>query len=166
MSKRIAGMTILIATVFATVSLRSVEPVRRQLSAAFQQNILAAVGPESPLELRLFVTPVKTDSRGRIITGPNNDPVKNIVGAESAGIRAGMERFTKILFAANYSSGSPDPGSGRIRMRPLWAAVANIGPTSTSHFADGLIPSRSHPMAPRSTSPFQAGRATPIRASL
>jgi DNA-binding beta-propeller fold protein YncE len=71
---------------------------------------MAAVGPESPLELRLFTAPVKTDSRGRIITGPNNDPVKTIVGAEPAGIRAGLQRFTKIMFPVSYDSGSPDPG--------------------------------------------------------
>jgi DNA-binding beta-propeller fold protein YncE len=110
MSKRIALFSILLVALSATVSLRSGLPARKQLSSQFQQNILAAVTPESPLELRLFVAPVKTDSRGRIITGPNNDPVKNIVGAQSAGMRAGLDRFTKILFAADYSSGSPDPG--------------------------------------------------------
>src|SRR5438874_9894785 len=110
MSKRIAMSPVLVVALFAAVSLRSGLPARKQLSSPFQQNILAAVTPESPLELRLFVAPVKTDSTGRIITGPNNDPVKNIVGAQSAGIRAGLERFTKILFAASYSSGSPDPG--------------------------------------------------------
>jgi hypothetical protein len=96
---RTAGWTILLGGFLAGISLYSAGPVRHQLSSAFQANIMAAVGPESPLELRLFTGPVKTDSRGRIITGPNsNDPVKTIVGAESAGIRAGLERFTKILF--------------------------------------------------------------------
>jgi hypothetical protein len=77
---RAAGVTILAGGLLAGISLYSA-PVRRQLSSAFTQNILAAVGPESPLELRLFTAPVKTDSRGQIITGPNNDPVKNYVGA-------------------------------------------------------------------------------------
>src|ERR1041384_4217136 len=107
---RTAGVTILVGGVLAGISLLSAPPTRRQLSKAFQQNILAAVLPEAPFELRLFSAPVKTDSRGRVITGPNSDPVKNIVGAESAGIRAGLERFTKIMFAADYSSGSPDLG--------------------------------------------------------
>jgi hypothetical protein len=54
---------------------------------------------------------VKTDSRGEIITGRNNDPVKRIVGAEAAGPRAGLERFTRILFGAGYFDGRPDPGT-------------------------------------------------------
>ena len=80
------------------------------LSPNFQPRILATSG-ESPLELRIFVTAVKTDSRGRIITGPTSDPVKNIVGAESAGERGGMQRFTKIMFGASYIDGRPDPGT-------------------------------------------------------
>ena len=54
------------------------------LSAPFQLKVLETP-PEAPFELRFFTTAVKTDSRGRIITGPTSDPVKNIVGAESAG---------------------------------------------------------------------------------
>jgi DNA-binding beta-propeller fold protein YncE len=38
-------------------------------------------------------------------------PVKNIVGAESAGIRAGLQRFTKIMYGASYIDGRPDPGT-------------------------------------------------------
>jgi hypothetical protein len=95
---------------------RCIQPTRFETNfpARFKQNIMAAVGPESPLELRLFTAPVKTDSRGRIITGPNNDPVKTFVGAEPAGIRAGLERFTRITFPVSYDSGSPDPGQRRI----------------------------------------------------
>src|SRR5262245_19429506 len=75
----------------AAVALRSQTPVRQTLSATFTRRVMAPVGPESPLELRQFVGPVKTDSRGRIITGPNNnDSTKNIVGAESAGVLAGL----------------------------------------------------------------------------
>jgi DNA-binding beta-propeller fold protein YncE len=84
---------------------------------------MAPVGPESPLELRQFLGPVKTDSRGRVITGPNSDPGKNIVGAESAGLRAGIERFTKITFAVDYNSGQPDLGQ---RLDPN-APAANGG---------------------------------------
>jgi DNA-binding beta-propeller fold protein YncE/cytochrome c553 len=80
------------------------------LSPDFQPRILSTSG-ESPLELRIFITAVKTDSRGRIITGPTSDPVKNIVGAEPAGERGGMQRFTKIMFGASYIDGRPDPGT-------------------------------------------------------
>jgi DNA-binding beta-propeller fold protein YncE len=80
------------------------------LSPNFQPRILSTSG-ESPLELRIFITAVKTDSRGRIITGPTSDPVKNIVGAESAGERGGIQRFTKIMFGASYIDGRPDPGT-------------------------------------------------------
>ena len=79
----------------AALSLRSQTGTRPLLSASFTRHVMSPVGPEAPLELRQFVGPVKTDSRGRVITGPNSDPVKNIVGAASAGIHAGLERFTK-----------------------------------------------------------------------
>ena len=79
-------------------------------SEAFQRRVLETP-PEAPFELRFFETAVKTDSRGRIITGPNSDPVKNVVGAEPAGTRAGLERFTKIMYGAGYIDGRPDPGT-------------------------------------------------------
>jgi DNA-binding beta-propeller fold protein YncE/cytochrome c peroxidase len=81
------------------------------LSAPFERLVLAPAGPEAPFHLRFFSTAVKTDSRGRILTGPTSDPVKNVVGAESAGMRAGLQRFTKILFGAGYIDGRPDPGT-------------------------------------------------------
>ena len=37
----------------------------------------------------------------------NSDPAKNIVGPESAGMRAGLARFTKIMFGASYINGRP-----------------------------------------------------------
>jgi DNA-binding beta-propeller fold protein YncE len=77
-------------------------------ASSFTIHVLSPVGPESPEDLRLFPTPVKTDSRGRVITGANSDPVKNIVGAESAGVRAGIQRFTKITFGAQYDTGRPN----------------------------------------------------------
>ncbi|HVF56746.1 MAG TPA: DUF4214 domain-containing protein [Pyrinomonadaceae bacterium] len=80
------------------------------LSAPFQRQTLETP-PEAPFELRFFTTAVKTDSRGRIITGPTSDPVKNILGAESAGFRGGLERFTKIMYGASYIDGRPDPGT-------------------------------------------------------
>ncbi|HEX2686941.1 MAG TPA: YncE family protein [Kofleriaceae bacterium] len=78
------------------------------LSVSFTRHILAPVGPEPPLALRLFSTPVKTDSRGSVITGQTSDPVKNIVGAEAAGTRAGFARYTKIMFGAQYDTGRPN----------------------------------------------------------
>lgn len=81
------------------------------LSAPFERRVLAAALPEAPFKLRFFTTAVKTNSEGRIITGPDDDPVKNLVGAESAGSRAGVERYTKILFGASYLEGRPDPGT-------------------------------------------------------
>ncbi|HEY0384949.1 MAG TPA: YncE family protein, partial [Pyrinomonadaceae bacterium] len=80
------------------------------LSAAFERRVLAT-SPEAPFQLRFFTTAVKTDSKGEIITGPNDDPVKNVVGAELAGDRAGLPRFTKIMFGASYIDGRPDPGT-------------------------------------------------------
>lgn len=82
----------------------------RQLSTSFSYNVLATTA-EAPLPLRLFETAVKTDSRGRIITGPTTDPVKNIIGPEPAGERGGLQRFTKIMFGAAYIDGRPDPGT-------------------------------------------------------
>jgi hypothetical protein len=124
--------------VAAAISLRSQTGIRPILSAPFTRHVMAPVGPEAPLELRQFVGPVKTDSRGRIITGPNSDPVKNIVGAASAGIHAGLERFTKILFAVDYSSGQPDVGQ---RMDPN-APAANGG---SHHWPHVKQPFRSWP---------------------
>lgn len=77
-------------------------------TASFTREILAPVGPESPRDLRMFPTPVKADSRHRVITGQTSDPVKNIVGAEAAGTRAGIARFTKITFGAQYDTGRPN----------------------------------------------------------
>jgi DNA-binding beta-propeller fold protein YncE len=82
---------------------------RPQLSATFTYQVLGT-SAEAPLPLRLFTTAVKTDSQGKIITGTQSDPVKNIIGPESAGVRAGVERFTKVMFGAAYIDGRPDPG--------------------------------------------------------
>jgi DNA-binding beta-propeller fold protein YncE len=80
-------------------------------STPFQLRVLAPSLPEAPFHLRFFGGAVKTNSRGEIITGPDNDPVKKLVGAESAGLRAGLERFTKIMFGVGYFDGRPDPGT-------------------------------------------------------
>src|SRR5499433_3847601 len=88
----------------------SANPSTITLSAPFERKILRPL-PEAPLNLRFFTTGVKTDSRGRIITGPNSEPVKQIVGQEAAGERGGLQRFTKIMFGASYLDGRPDPGT-------------------------------------------------------
>jgi DNA-binding beta-propeller fold protein YncE len=80
------------------------------LSRQFQFKVLTPEA-EAPLELRFFTTAVKKDSKGNIITGPTSDPVKEVVGAELAGKRAGLDRFTKIMFGAGYIDGRPDPGT-------------------------------------------------------
>lgn len=80
------------------------------LSSAFTPQVLTAPG-EAPLALRFFVTPVKTDSQGKIRTGGSTDPVVKLVGAEPAGERGGMEGYTRITFGNDYMTGKPDPGS-------------------------------------------------------
>src|SRR6185369_11500705 len=79
----------------------------QHLSGPFKCLVLDPVLPEAPFDLRFFSTAVKTDSKGQVITGPTADPVKDIVGAEAAGERAGMPRFTKIMFGAGYFDGAP-----------------------------------------------------------
>src|SRR5215216_3028225 len=101
---------VLVAVLAALVFRANAGPVVATLSAPFERKILEPP-TEAPFELRFFTTAVKTDSRGRIITGPTSDPVKNIVGAERAGERGGMQRFTKIMYGASYIDGRPDPGT-------------------------------------------------------
>src|SRR3954447_933946 len=111
----------------------------RQLSGPFTFEVLATTN-EAPLALRFFSTAVKTDSRGRIITGPTSDPVKNIVGPESAGMRAGLARFTKIMFGASYIDGRPDPGT---RINPNNPQVTS----GNQKWPNRSQPFRSHPRA-------------------
>jgi DNA-binding beta-propeller fold protein YncE len=103
------------------------------LSPNFQPRILSTSG-ESPLELRIFTTAVKTDSRGRIITGPTSDPVKNILGAEPAGERGGMQRFTKIMFGASYIDGRPDPGTRIDPNNPVVKSGSQVWPNIKQPF--------------------------------
>jgi len=103
------------------------------LSPNFQPRILSTSG-ESPLALRIFTTAVKTDSRGRIITGPTSDPVKNIVGAESAGERGGMQRFTKIMYGASYIDGRPDPGTRIDPNNPVVKSGSQVWPNIKQPF--------------------------------
>src|SRR5262245_546587 len=85
--------------------------IRAAAAPTFTRRVLAPSLPEAPFDLRYFSGPVKTNSRGEIITGRDDDPVKKIVGAEAAGPRAGLDRFTKILFGVGYFDGRPDPGT-------------------------------------------------------
>ncbi len=102
-----AGVLLLLGTAVSQVGAQA----GGTLSSPFDRLVLAPAGPEAPFHLRFFSTAVKTDSRGRILTGATSDPVKNLVGAEPAGLRAGLQRFTKILFGAGYIDGRPDPGT-------------------------------------------------------
>ncbi|HEX9140828.1 MAG TPA: hypothetical protein VF833_01270, partial [Gaiellaceae bacterium] len=83
---------------------------------------------------------MKTNSRGEIITGPNDDPVKKLVGAEAAGQRAGIDRYTKILFANGYFDGRPDPGT---RIDPNHPSVSS----GNQHWPHVKQPFRSWPNA-------------------
>lgn len=108
-------------------------PPRRQLSASFSYAVLQPPG-EAPLNLRFFSTAVKTDSRGEIITGPTSDPVKHIVGPESAGERGGLERFTKIMFGADYINGRPDPGTRIDPNNPVVKSGSQLWPNRPQPF--------------------------------
>jgi DNA-binding beta-propeller fold protein YncE len=100
----------LIWSALSFTSRASARATHLPLSAPFELRVLSTT-KEAPLELRFFSTAVKTDSKGNIITGPTSDPVKNILGAEPAGERGGLESFTKIMFGASYIDGRPDPGT-------------------------------------------------------
>jgi len=82
----------------------------RILGPPFTARVLAAALPEAPFDLRFFTGPVKTRPDGTIITGPGFTGQRKLVGAESAGERAGVERFTKIMFGVGYFDGRPNPG--------------------------------------------------------
>jgi DNA-binding beta-propeller fold protein YncE len=113
MKQRIQWLVIavMIAAGLASFLFRtSAAPFAATLSAPFERKVLQPPG-EAPFNLRFFTTAVKTDSRGRIITGPTDDPVKDIIGPEPAGERGGLPRFTKIMFGAGYIDGRPDPGT-------------------------------------------------------
>jgi DNA-binding beta-propeller fold protein YncE len=140
--RRCAWLFVLAAFVGSTVLLanRFSAPPHKQLSAPFERQVLAPVLPEAPFNLRFFSTAVKTDSTGRVITGPTTDPVKNIVGAEAAGLRAGVQRFTKIMFGAAYFDGTPGPTD---RIDPNYPVVTSGG----QHWPHVPQPFRSWPNA-------------------
>src|SRR5262245_3660659 len=80
------------------------------LGTPFTFRVLGAALPEAAFDLRFFTGPVKTTPGGEIITGPGFTGERKLVGAESAGVRAGQERFTKIMFGVGYFDGRPSPG--------------------------------------------------------
>lgn len=112
---------------------------RATLSEPFTRNVLVPP-PEAPFHLRFFTAAVKTDSQGKIITGPTSDLVKNIVGGEFAGERGGLERYTKIMFGADYFNGRPDPST---RIDPNNPLVSSGG----EHWPHVPQPFRSWPNA-------------------
>ena len=126
-------LLIVIALILRTNFSASATQTSLILSPNFQPRILSTSG-ESPLALRIFITAVKTDSRGRIITGPTSDPVKNIVGAEAAGERGGMQRFTKIMFGASYIDGRPDPGTRIDPNNPIVKSGSQVWPNIKQPF--------------------------------
>jgi DNA-binding beta-propeller fold protein YncE/mono/diheme cytochrome c family protein len=69
--------------------------------------VLKAALPEAPFDLRFFSTAVKTDASGKVITNVDTPGPRQMVGAEAAGDRAGLPRFAKILFSADYATGKP-----------------------------------------------------------
>jgi hypothetical protein len=88
----------LIVSICATATNELGAQTSTTLGPPFQRRILAPALPESPFDLRFFSTAVKTDASGQIITDLTTG-TKRLVGAESAGVRAGLARYTKILFA-------------------------------------------------------------------
>jgi len=75
------------------------------LGPAFQRRVLAAALPESAFDLRFFSTAVKTDANGNVITNVDAPGPRKLVGAEAAGERAGLQRFTKIPITMADSRG-------------------------------------------------------------
>ena len=132
----VAGSLWIVATAIINVDIR----LTAAPTPAFTRRVLAPSLPEAPFDLRYFSGPVKTDSHGEIITGRNNDPVKKIVGAEAAGQRGGLERFTKILFGVGYFDGRPNPGT---RIDPNNPQVSS----GNQHWPNVKPPFRSWPNA-------------------
>ncbi len=108
------------------------------LGPAFDARVLAAALPEAPFNLRFFTGAVKTKPDGSIITGPGFVGPRNLVGAEAAGERAGVQRFTKIMFGVGYFDGRPSPS---VRIDPNNPVVTSGG----QHWPHVKQPMRSWP---------------------
>ena len=115
------------------------------LGAAFDRHVLAPALPESAFDLRFFSTAVKTDAKGEVITNIDT-PTVGMVGAEAAGDRAGLPRFTKILFSAQYDTGTPghrlDPNNQLVSSGgehwPFVKQPMRSWPNAVAVTADGL----------------------------
>jgi len=134
----IATLTFVSAGIARTYHLYAQGP--RTLGAAFETRVLAAALPEAPFDLRFFTGAVKTKPDGSIITGPGFTGRRNLVGAEPAGERAGLERFTKIMFGVSYFDGRPSPGD---RIDPNNPRVSS----GSQHWPHVKQPMRSWPNA-------------------
>ena len=105
-----AALVLLLVGIARSYSVSVSAQGARILGPAFDPRVLAAALPEAPFDLRFFTGAVKTGPDGKIITGPGFTGQRRLVGAEAAGERAGMQRFTKIMFAVGYFDGRPNPG--------------------------------------------------------
>ena len=126
-------------TAFGVLGARVGAQGRRTLGASFERLVLAAALPEAPFHLRFFSTAVKTDGQGNLITGPDSSGgIKDLVGAEFAGTRAGLDRYTKIMFSASYFD-----GRARDRLDPNHQVVSS----GNAHWPFVEQPFRSWPNA-------------------
>jgi hypothetical protein len=60
------------------------------MSAELKDKVLAPVLHESPLALRLFIGPVKTDTHGQIITGSTSYPANGTRIIANGGINSAL----------------------------------------------------------------------------
>lgn len=102
-----AGLAVVVVFAWAGAIGYHVAAQSTTLGPAFDRHVLKAALPEAPFDLRFFSTAVKTDARGEVITNVDTPGPRQMVGAEAAGDRAGLPRFTKILFSAQYDTGRP-----------------------------------------------------------
>ena len=78
----LAGTLWVVAVLVSSLGIRA---RATPMQSSFERRVLAPALPEAPFNLRFFAGAVKTNSRGEIITGFDDDPVKKLVGAETAG---------------------------------------------------------------------------------
>src|SRR4051812_24150821 len=103
----LASLTLVLVGVARSYSIAVIAQGAKVLGPPFDPRVLAAALPEAPFDLRFFTGPVKTTPDGKIITGPGFAGPRRLVGAEAAGERAGVQRFTKIMFGVDYFDGRP-----------------------------------------------------------
>src|SRR3954470_1621194 len=103
----LASLTLVLVGIARSYSIAVIAQGAKVLGPPFDPRVLAAALPEAPFDLRFFTGPVKTTPDGKIITGPGFTGPRRLVGAEAAGERAGVQRFTKIMFGVDYFDGRP-----------------------------------------------------------